>query len=185
MCRSERQLCLQPESDNLRWLILLVQRGYELKVQQNLERLREIPSIVPLRMETRQWAGRTVVKPRVLLPGYVIAQVDMSLRGQIVGLPRVYQFLKFGEQRACLTDEEVESLRKISERTINPESWELLELGQRIRILDGPLAGCQGEVVERERDHYFTIRLPMLGRQIAIKIDLAKTEVVLMPHQNN
>jgi transcription antitermination factor NusG len=185
MCRSERQLCLQSESDNLRWLILLVQRGYELKVQKSLASLRNIPAIVPVRMETKQWADRTVVKPRVLLPGYVIAQVDLSLRGQIVGLPRVYEFLRFGEHRAYLSDEEVETLRRITERTIHPESWELLEVGQRVRIMDGPLAGCQGEVVEREHDHYFSIRLPMLGRQIAIKIDLSTTEVVLMPHQNN
>jgi len=178
---SLRQLCLKSEEINSRWFIILVQPGYEISVQRNLETVRDLPAIVPYRTEVRQWADRKVIKRRPLLSGYVIARTNPELRGQVISLPHVYKFLRFGGEPAWLSDEEVESLRGISERTVDQESWDRLEPGQAVRILSGPLAGCAGEVVERDRSHYFTVRLPMLGRQIATKVDLSKTEVSLLP----
>lgn len=172
-----------PKSDleGPRWFIILVQPGYEVSVQRSLECLRDVKALVPYRTEVRQWADRKVIKRRALLPGYVIAQTDAEARGQVVRLPRVHQFLRFGGAPAWLQDNEVESLRRISERALDPESWERLQPGQGVRILSGPLAGCVGEVVERNALHYFTVRLPILGRQIATKVDLSETELSLLP----
>jgi len=178
---SLRQLCLNSENIGCRWSIILVQPGYEVNVQRNLETLRDLPAFVPYRTEVRQWADRKVIKRRALLPGYVIALTDPARRGQVVTVPRVYQFLRFGGETAYLTDEEVESLRGISERTLEPESWDDLQAGQSVRVLTGALAGCAGEIVERDRNQYFTVRMPMLGRQVATKIDLSKTEISLLP----
>jgi len=181
MGESVRQLCLKIENTGPRWSIILVQPGYEVSVQRSLETLRDLQAFVPYRTEVRQWADRKVIKRRALLPGYVIARTDPELCGQVVTLPRVYQFLRFGGEAAYLRDEEVEALRGISERTVEPESWEQLQRGQSVRILTGPLAGCAGEVVERDRDQHFTVRLPMLGRQVATKVDLSTTEISLLP----
>jgi hypothetical protein len=35
--------------------------------------------------------------------------------------------------------------------------------------------------VERDRNHYFTVRLEMLGRQIATRVDPRETELSLLP----
>jgi len=176
-----RQLCLKSEETVLRWFIILVQPGYEVSVKRNLDRFEDVSVVVPYRTEVRQWADRKVVRQRPLLPGYVIARSNPELRGQIVSLPRVYQFLRFGGEAAYLTEEEVEAVRRVSERTVDPESWDKLQPGQAVRILDGPLAGCAGEIVERDRNQYFTIRLPMLGRQIATRVDLSETGISLLP----
>jgi len=181
MCGSGRQLWTESQTEVSRWFILLVQAGYEASVQRSLESVRNIKSLVPYRTEVRQWADRKVVKRRALLPGYVIAQADPEARGQVVRLPRVQQFLRFGGAPAWLQDNEVASLQRISERTLDPESWEQLQPGQGVRILSGPLAGCVGEVVERNALHYFTVRLPILGRQIATRVDLSETELSLLP----
>lgn len=181
MCRSLRQLRLETENTGSRWYIILVQPGYEVSVQHMLESVRDLPAFVPYRTEVRQWSDRKVIKRRVLLPGYVMARTDPTLRGQVVSLPRVYQFLRFGGEAAYLTEEEVHSLRRISERTVAPESWDQLERGQAVRILTGPLASCSGEIVERDWNQYFTLRLPMLGRQIATEVNLSETEISLLP----
>lgn len=181
MCESERQLYLNPASQCPRWFIITVQPRYEVSVQRSLEQLLNVSALVPYRTEVRQWADRRVIKRRALLPGYVIVQADPEARGQVVSLPRVHQFLRFGGEPVSLRDYEVESLRRISERAIDPESWEQLQIGQTVRILTGPLAGCCGEIVERNSSHYFTVRLPILGRQIATKVDLSATELSLLP----
>jgi transcription antitermination factor NusG len=181
MCGSERQLWLESDSKSPRWFIITVQPGYEVSVQRSLESLLAIPVLVPYRTEIRQWADRKVIKRRALLPGYVIAQTDPEARGQVVRLPRVNQFLRFGGEPMWLQDHEVESLRRISERTVDPESWEQLETGTKVRILSGPLTGCSGEVVARNASHYFTVRLAILGRQIATRVDLCETELSLLP----
>lgn len=159
----------------------MVQPGYEVSVQRSLETFCNLPVFVPYRTEVRQWSDRKVVRRRVLLPGYVMSRTDPQLRGQVVSLPRVHQFLRFGGEAAYLRDDEVEALRRISERTVDPECWDQLLPGHSVRILTGPLAGCSGEVVERDRHRYFTVQLPMLGRQIATKVDLSKTEISLLP----
>lgn len=180
-----RQLCLDSTEELHRWSVILVQPGYEISVQRSLETMTEVPSIVPYRTEVRQWADRRVIKRRPLLPGYVIMRPNPELRGQVVRLPRVYQFLRFGGKPAHLTEEEVQSLRRISDQTLEPESWVDLVPGRVVRILNGPLAGCVGEIVERDRQPYFTVRLSMLGRQIATRVDLATTSISLLAEQDH
>lgn len=181
MCGSERQLCFDEETSDARWFVIVVQSGHEASVQRSLESLQNIPVLVPYRTEVRQWADRKVVKRKPLLPGYVIAKAAPEARGQVVRVPYVCQFLRFGGEPAWLRADEVETLRRISERTAHPETWESLQTGQPVRILNGPLAGCAGEVVAREDYRYFTVRLPMMGRQIATRVDLSTTDVSLLP----
>jgi len=118
------------------------------------------------------------------MPGYVLVRVNVGERGQLVRTGVVARFLRFGEAVAFLTEEEIRSLRRMSETVQNPEAWAHLEQGQTVRLLAGPFAGCMGEVVERHAQRYFTVRLQMLGRQIAVKMDLAPSEVSLLPSRD-
>lgn len=180
MGESQRQLYLnEPEDEG--WYVILVQSGYEVSVQRVASQWRETPVFVPYRTEIRQWADRKVARKKALLPGYVIARTNLAERGRLVTLPRVYGFLRFAGQPATLRDDEVEALKRISEKTVDPEAWESLVVGQPVRILSGPLSGCTGEIVERDRNHYFTVRLEMLGRQIATRVDPRETEISLLP----
>lgn len=163
-----------------KWMIALVRPGTELATQGRLVEHLGVNAFVPFRTVTRSWQDRVVVRRQALMPGYVLVRVNVEERGQLVRTGVVARFLRFGEAVAFLTEEEISSLRRMSETDPNPEAWAHLEQGQMVRLLAGPFAGCTGEVVERHAQCYFTVRLPMLGRQIAVKMDLAPSEVSLL-----
>jgi len=161
-------------------MIALVRPGMELATEGRLVERLGVKAFVPFRTVTRSWQDRVVVRRQALMPGYVLVRVNVAERGQVVRTGVVARFLRFGEAVAVLTEDEVSSLRRMSETDPNPEAWAHLEQGQTVRLLAGPFAGCTGEVVERRAQRYFTVRLPMLGRQIAVKMDLAPSEVSLL-----
>jgi len=172
------------ESPNLvqaQWFVLLVQPGWESAVQKWAKETRGIDIFVPYRTEICQWRDRKKIKSKPLLPGYAIVDTVLDGSRSLISLPRVYGFLRSNGQPAFLTRDEVQSLKAISEQEVNAECWNEVHPGRPVRILNGPLAGCTGEVVTVKQAQFFTVTLPMLGRQIATEIDLSRVSVSLLP----
>lgn len=166
---------------NFQWLVSLVRPGTELATEDRLIGLDGVDAFVPYRTIVRTWKDRKVIRKEALMPGYVFAYADLEERGQLVKAGGVERLLRFGTEYATLQSSEVLSLRRMSETDPNPETWEQPEGGVPIRVLAGPFAGCVGEVVERHQHRYFTVRLPMLGRQVAVKMQLIAGEVTVLP----
>ena len=115
------------------------------------------------------------------MPGYAIVNTILDGSRSLISLPRVYGFLRSNGHPVSLTVDEVQSLKAISEQEIKAECWNEIHPGRPVRILSGPLAGCAGEVVTVKAAQFFTVTLPLLGRQIATEIDLSRVSVSLLP----
>ena len=155
--------------------------GSELVTESRLIGQLGVAAFVPYRTVQRNWKDRKVYRRQALIPGYVFVHIDLGERGQLVQARAVERLLRFGSEYATLESEEIASLRRISEAAPNPETWERLAVGQSIRLDEGPWAGCVGEVVERHQGRYFTVRLPMLGRQVAVRMEVVTGQVSLLP----
>ncbi len=116
-----------------------------------------------------------------LFPGYAFVRGDLQNAGPLVTLPGVISFLRVGGVPALVTAAEMEAVRRMTEMTITVETWQELKAGKRIKILSGPLIGCEGEIVEQKKGAFFTVRLELLRRQIATPLDLSQTLVSVLP----
>jgi len=106
-----------------------------------------------------------------LFPGYVFCRFDQRRRLEALNLPNVTSIVSFGNAPAPIPEAEIEAIRTVlsSGRPVGP--WPYLEIGRRVRIEQGPLAGIQGILI-REKDAWRVIvSVELLRRSMAVEID--------------
>lgn len=184
------------------WYVVHTYSGYEDKVQTNLEhRITTmdaqdlvfrviIPSINEI--EIRDGQRRTV--PKKILPGYVLVQmieladekkaspeqVERSSRAWLVvrNTPGVTGFVGSGNQPTPLDDAEVRSILS-QMRAAEPKIKIGFEIGQSVRIVDGPFQDFIGIVDEIELEKgKVKLLVSFFGRDTPVELDFLQVEKV-------
>jgi transcriptional antiterminator NusG len=183
------------------WYVIHTYSGYEDKARTNLEqRIRSMDAedlifhvVVPSvdEIEIRDGARRTV--PRKIFPGYVLVQMiemrqeDPTAPDQEIGrsskawtvvrnTPGVTGFVGFGATPTPLDEPEVRSiLRKM--RAEEPRIKVGFQLGQSIRITDGPFLDFVGTVDEINVEKgKVRVLVSFFGRETPVELDFLQVE---------
>jgi len=81
-----------------------------------------------------------------------------------------------------IPDEEIDNIRLFAERIascgLQPEPVPFLAEGQRVRVLDGPLAGVVGVVLERRGRRRVLVGLEVIGQGLEVDIAAAMLEPI-------
>ena len=155
------------------WFAIQVIPQHEFKVASQL-RYKGQEEFLPMVSSRRQWSDRSKVSERPLFPGYVFCRVKRSSFGVILDTPGVHRIVSFGGQAYPIADEEMNSLQQVlaSGRDVAPVPY--LALGQRVRVIDGPLSGMSGIVLRLKNRSRLIISVDMLMRSIAVDVALAE-----------
>ncbi len=116
-------------------------------------------------------------RPEKLLPGYVLAVLDIPCDYRILNLtPHVHSVVGAGKVPLPIPDAEVQWLRQAAAlRTAEPSG---AVAGDRVRVRRGPLAGVEG-VVTRERGSLrLVVEIQALGRGVSVEISRRDVEVI-------
>lgn len=148
------------------WLVACIQSNREKKTYERLISL-GIESFLPLQEEIHQWSDRRKKVQRVVIPMCVFVRVADSERLQILQLPSVNRFMVLrGENTpAMIPDSQMERFKFMldySEQAVEM-CYEHLQLGERIRVVKGPLAGLEGELVTVGGKSKVAVRIDILG----------------------
>jgi transcriptional antiterminator NusG len=107
---------------------------------------------------------------------FVHTHIDSRIFHQIVKVDGVMRFLGLGDP-AAVPPEQIESIRTIvdGERYYYP--WCYLEKGQKVRVIDGPLAGVVGTLVARkDKQRRLVVAVEMFQRSVAVELDSEAVE---------
>jgi transcriptional antiterminator NusG len=191
----------------LRWYVVQAYSGYEKIVKRSLEerigRSRETIQkcfgdvLVPTEEIVEMRAGRKRKSDRRLFPGYVLVQMDMeavdleetkdgeplSLRDDIWHLvkdvPKVLCFIGGTQERpAPITNKEADLiLQRVQEGIEKPRPKVLFEVGEVVRVIDGPFTDFNGVVeeinYEKNRLH---VAVQILGRPTPVELEFGQVE---------
>lgn len=165
------------------WYVVHTYSGYENKVAQNLETLVEnrrlhdliqevkVPTeIVP---EIKDGVKREV--ERKLFPGYVLVKMVMTddTWHLVRNVRGVTGFVGSANKPIPLTEEEVLAM--------GMEKHEIVvnyNVGDHVRIVDGPLASFTGVVEEIEPEkNRVSVMVSMFGRETPVELELDQVEV--------
>lgn len=155
------------------WFVIQVMPQHECKVASQL-RYKGQEEFLPMVSSRRQWSDRSKVIDRPLFPGYVFCRVRRSSFGLILDTPGVHRIVSFGGQAHPITEEEMSRLQLVlaSGREVTPVPY--LALGQRVQVLDGPLAGMMGIVTRLKNRDRLIISVDMLMRSVAVEVTSAE-----------
>ena len=159
------------------WYVGCVRSCQEKKVAQALE-ARSIDYYLPLRREFRKWSDRRKLVETTVIPRFIFIRCRNSERPAILAAePRRWRFLPQDGKAAVVRDAELESFRNMVERGGHPVSFseEPLSPGERVRIVSGPLAGMECELVTLSGSRCLAVRLGSLGAA-TMDLDLETVE---------
>lgn len=172
------------------WYAIHTYAGYENAVMRNLRQ--RIDSfgvsdkifniIVPTEKKIKIKAGKRVEVEEKVYPGYVLVDmiVDDSSWYIIRNTPRVTGFVGAGVNPVPLAKEEVDDLFKRIEKADNKTKHQIdLEIGDIIRIFDGPFKDLEGKVAEVDREKgKVKVHVSMFGRETPLELDFLQIKKI-------
>jgi len=114
-----------------------------------------------------QWSDRRKVVDRVLLPMMIFVHVDLQEQKEVLTLSAIsrYMVLRGESTPAVIPDQQMlrfKFMLDYSDETISMSTSPLAP-GEKVRVIKGPLAGLEGELVNVNGKSKVAVRLTMLG----------------------
>lgn len=155
---------IQPEER--KWYVAYVRLFHERKTAEKLAAM-GIESFVPVREEIHQWSQRKKKVMRVLIPQMIFIHATPKERLEALTLASIshYMVLRGEHTPAIIPDRQMQQFMFMVD--YSEESIEMynspLQPGQSIKVIKGPLAGMEGELMEIEGKSKVIVRLDLLG----------------------
>jgi transcription termination/antitermination protein NusG len=172
-----------------RWYVIHTQSGYENKVRNNLlartqsmnmeERIFEV--VIPMEDVVEFKNGKKVVVQKKVFPGYLLTRMHLDDDSWFVvrNTPGVTGFIGAGNKPSPLPRRDVENFLSVKEDGDEPsrKGRPRLEyqMGETVRVKEGPFADFQGEIVEINEDQLkLKVLVNIFGRETPVELDFAQ-----------
>ncbi len=170
-----------------RWYIVHAYSNFEKKVAEDIEnkakqkglsdQIEQI--IVPTEKVVEVRRGRKVDAERKFFPGYVLVRANLTdaVFRLIKNTPKVTGFL--GDSKPVpITDKEAERiLHQVQEGVERPKPSVTFEIGEQVRVSDGPFASFNGFVQEVDEERArLKVEVSIFGRAVPVDLEFGQVE---------
>lgn len=158
------------DRDLRQWFALRVKSRYE-KLAATMAHNKGFEEFLPLYQCRRRWSDRFKSVDLPLFPGYLFCRLNPEYRLPILTIPGVLHLVGLGRMPVPIDDAEVAAIQTAVRSGLGVEPWPFLDVGQRVRLEDGPLAGLEGILVERRKQHRIVVSVTLLKRSVGVEIE--------------
>ena len=172
----------------MRWYIVHVYSGFERKVEQAIREQVQIKGLahrfeevmVPSEEVVEMRRGQKVTSERKFFPGYVLVKVDLDDESWhlVKNIAKVTGFLGAGGRPVPITEAEAERIiNQVKDGVERPKPLISFEVGEAVRVCDGPFASFNGlvEEVDEERARV-KVGVTIFGRATPVELEYAQVE---------
>jgi transcriptional antiterminator NusG len=171
-----------------RWYIVHAYSNFENKVAQSIrdqavqrglmEKFEEV--LVPTEKVVEVRRGRKVDTDRKFFPGYVLVKCDLTdeVYHLIKNTPKVTGFLGQDNKPMPIPDREAERIKgQVAEGVERPKSSLSFEVGETVKVSDGPFASFNGIVEEvDEARSRLKVAVSIFGRATPVELEYGQVE---------
>lgn len=157
-------------SEPAMWFAVYVTSRHEKKVQVQLG-LQEIETFLPLYKTIHLWKNRCRrVLELPLFPNYLFVHIAVNERVAVLRTPGVISLVCSGHLPIPLPSAAVEAIRKaLAVREVEPHPY--LVVGNRVRIVGGPLLGMEGVLVRKKNKLRVVLLLDEIRQSAAVEVN--------------
>jgi transcription antitermination factor NusG len=157
-------------SELSRWFAVRVKSQHERTVATAI-RGKGLTDFLPVYESRRRWSDRVKSVEMPLFPGYVFCHIDPAVRLPILTIPGVMHFVGIGKAPVPIEDGEIQAIQKAERSGLRVEPSAYLNVGQRVRLEEGPLEGMEGILLEVRNHCRIVVSLTLLQRSISVEIE--------------
>jgi len=171
-----------------RWYIVHAYSNFEKQVASSIreqavqrglaDQLEEV--LVPTEEVTEMKRGRKTSSERKFFPGYVLVKMEMTDEAYhlIKDTPKVTGFLGTEQKPVPISQAEADRiLHQVQEGVERPKSTISFDIGETVRVSDGPFASFSGmvEEIDEERSR-LKVTVSIFGRATPVELEYAQVE---------
>lgn len=164
-------------SDAAKWYALYTRARFEKKVDFQLKE-KGIESYLPLRTVVRQWSDRKQKVEEPLFKSYIFVHVppaDRILALQTFGVVRM---VNFKGVPAVIPDEQIEAVKRVLQEIETVELIDYLTIGQMVEVINGPLIGLRGILIEKRGRNRLVITIDQIKQALSVEIRVENVQAV-------
>ena len=172
----------------IKWYIVQTFSGFEQKVAETLRETVKIKELgekisdvlVPLHEVTEVRRGKRVQRKKKYFPSYILVKMEMNkeLYHMIKNIQKVTGFLGTTGQPVPVSDKEIDKiLGNIKEGSLVPEPSISFDIGEQVKVCEGPFASFTGLVEEiDEEKSRLKVSVSIFGRPTPIELEYNQVE---------
>lgn len=158
------------EAAPLPWFALRVKSRSE-KMVAAIARNKGFEEFLPLFQSRRRWSDRFKSIELPLFPGYLFCKLNLDERMGVLTIPGVMSFVGLGKVPVPIEDAEIAAIQAAIRAGLSTEPFPFLEVGQKVRLAEGPLTGLEGLLVEIRKQQRLIVSVSILQRSVSVEID--------------
>lgn len=164
------------------WYALYCRSRHERKVQSRLT-ASGIDSYLPLVSKASKWHDRRKVIEWPIFPGYIFVRPDKEQRLLAIEgyTPGVVSLVRHAGRPAPISEVEMEVVRRVvvglTETGESPRPEPLVNVGEEVRVAQGPFSGAVGRVVQLRGGDRLVIQVGLQALRQGIRIELDRSWV--------
>jgi transcriptional antiterminator NusG len=174
----------------MRWYVIHVYSGFEKKVAQSIHEQADQKGLadafaeilVPTEEVVEVKRGAKVSSERKFLPGYVLIKMDLSDETWhlVKNTAKVTGFLGAKGKPSPISEAEATRImRQVQEGIERPKPKITFEIGEQVRVSDGPFTSFNGfvEEVDEEKSR-LKVAVSIFGRATPVELEYSQVEKV-------
>lgn len=150
------------------WHLVYTYPQFERKIYSSLTEI-GIDAFLPFQNVIRQWSDRKKYVQVPLFPNYVFVNISSVDRFKVL-INGVTRFVSFGGKPAIVPDKEIDNIKKLSQEKWNITNEGYYTVGDKVRVIAGPLTGLEGVLLDKKGHTRFGIRFTSIEQAVSIDI---------------
>ena len=174
----------------MKWYVIHTQTGAEEKAKAGLESRMATTDlknyvgeiVVPTEQVSEIRGGKKRITSRKFFPGYILVKMEMTKESWylVKTTPGITGFIGPGRRPTPISEDEVFSIiRRTEDTETKPSPKITFEIGEAVRISEGPFANFNGSVMEVYPDRgKLKVSVSIFGRSTLVEMEYWQVEKI-------
>ncbi|NOT89846.1 MAG: UpxY family transcription antiterminator [Lysobacter sp.] len=150
-------------------MVLRTRSRHEHLVESCLQR-KSIKAYLPKHKVTRRWKDRRRVVELPLFPGYVFVQPSADQYADMRYIRGSCGLVLIGNQPATMPEKDLQAVKILVGSGADLKLDMNIVVGQRVKVVSGPFAGAEGELVKVKSQERLVINAHLLGSSVSVEV---------------